>query len=422
MKPKITDLVGGYLVCWEDQHLEARVSRLHIHGDGHVTGMLALTSRNGHGDIRLMPKTQVNFSSEVTRAKLAKQLAEKFPEMELQPIEIFDYLGEAIQDAALSGSPAVEVLADDDAQPPPRLVDPIIYKGHQNIIYGEKGVNKSTLAYAVAMCLALPEWQNPLGLKIQSDYVQSMVLDWETDEATFRWYLGRLRRGMQAPGAVPIFYRRCHLPFAQDIEPIADEINRTGAKLLIVDSLGAAAAGESGELKSSQAALEFNAAVRKLPDVTTLIIGQTAKNTETGKKTVYGSTYFTYYARNIFELCRGEDGEPRTLHLGLFHRECNFALKSRPMGIKVTYGEDNSINLESEPLSMAEFSEKVSATQRIMNILSGGGQTTKQLVERTGEKRNTIDKSLERLQKADKVYKTEDDLWFPTSNREEGAL
>lgn len=408
-KPTIEEKIGGYLITWPEYSIEAKISRLNVHQDGHVTGMLSISHNNG-SLIRLLPNTQFNFSSDITRAKQAKQLSEKYSgNFDCQWTEMFDYIGESVQSAALAGVPAVEIYADEEAEAPPLLVNPLIYQGHQNILYGEKGVNKSTLAYALAVFMARPDWDNPLSLPILiNNPMQSLVLDWETDQRTFEWYLGRLSRGMKF-GPVPIYYRHCRLPLAQDIESIAEDIERTGARHLIIDSLGAAAAGESGELKGSQSALEFNSALRKLPGVTATIIGQTAKNTDNSKKTVFGSTYFTYYARNIFELCRAESTEPGVLHLGLFHRECNFAMKSAPIGIKITYGEKQSINMEREELNIAEFSEKVSATQKILNILKSGPANTKTLIQRTGEKRNTIDKALERLRTAGKIDKFDDE-------------
>jgi len=328
---------------------------------------------------------------------------------------MFDYMGEAVQQAALSGSPAIQILADTEAEAPALLIDPLIYAGHQNIIFGEKGVNKSTLAYALAIFLARPEDENPLSLRVNPHphkYIKTLVLDWETDEPTFKWYFGRLAKGMNV-AATPISYRHCRLPLAQDIEPIADDIARTNSQLLIIDSLGAAASGEGGELKGSGAALDFNASLRKLPGITSLIIGQTQKSVGEGiKKSLYGSTFFTYYARNIFELCRAEDAVGGVLHLGLFHRECNFAMKSKPMGIKMTYGADNSIQLKSEPLSVTEFMEKVSAKQKILAVLKTGPKTTKQLVEETDAKRNTVDQALGRLRDEGQITKAAGDMWI----------
>ena len=55
----------------------------------------------------------------------------------------------------------------------------------------------------------------------------------------------------------------------------------------------------------TEPALRVFAALRYLSR-TSLIIAQTSKNDE-GKKSMFGSTYFQYYSRNIFELKKSVD-------------------------------------------------------------------------------------------------------------------
>ncbi len=408
--PKLEEQVGGYLVSWEDYHVEAKVSRVQVHSDGHITGMLMLTNRNGKGDIRLMPSTQFNFSSEVTRSKLAKQLTEKYSHLECSWVEMFDYLGESIQNAALSGSPSVEVYADEDAEAPPLLIDPLIYQGHQNIIFGDKGVSKSTLCYTLAVMLARPEWDNPLCLPVNIDEpMQTMVLDWETDEPTFRWYLGRLMRGMGF-GAVPVHYKRCHLPLAEDIESIAEEVGRTNVKHIIIDSLGAAAGGV--ELKDASAALNFNAALRKMPGITATIIGQTSKGNESGtKKTIYGSHFFTYYARNIFELYRGKD-EGTKQWVGLRHTDCNFSRKHSNMAFIIEYGEKASIKISHTAYNASDFVETASAGDRIIEILKTSSKTNAEIKSELPDLSDeAIRQATKRLKDNNKIVKMGGDKW-----------
>jgi hypothetical protein len=411
MTASITEQVGGYSVSWEDTAIAAKVSRLHVHQDGHVTGMLSITHKNGHGDVRLMPNTQFNFSSEVTRAKHAKQLADKYGHLDCDWVEMFDYLGESVQSAALSGYPAVEVWADAESEAPPLLVDPLIYQGHQNIIFGEKGVAKSTLAYTLAAIMTLPEGGNALSLKVQPEVIRTLVLDWETDQKTFEWYMGRITRGMHF-GPVPIFYRRCHLPLAQDIEAIADEIGRIGVKHLIIDSLGAAAGAGGGELKGAESALEFNAALRRLPGITATIIGQTSKGNDTGtKKTIYGSTYFTYYARNIFELYRGKD-EGDTQYVALRHTDCNFGRKHPPMAFAITYGDRSSIAIERVSYKLSDFVETASAADVVLLVLKTGPKSNPELKGACPDLSDeAIRQATKRLRDANKITKLPDGKW-----------
>jgi len=408
MKPEITEIIGGYLFEWTEVALTAKASRIHVHQDGHISGMLQITHNNGSKPIRLLPTSQFNFSSELTRTKQANSLKRKVPNLEIEWLDIFDGLGEFIQERELSGTPSIATDTETEYSAPPLLIDPLIYKGHQNIIFGEKGVNKSTIAYALALFLASPEWDNPLEMTVDSKPLTTMVLDWETDQRTFGWYLNRLKRGLGCPSAT-FYYRHCRLPLAQDIELIADDIATKGVELLIIDSLGAAAGGESGELKGSQSAIQFNSALRNLPGVTTLILAQTAKGGE-GQKSIFGSVYFQYYSRNIFELSVAQENEPGSLNLALFHRDCNFAERHKPIGIRVVY-EKNSISLNRRSVDLTEFVGKIKETTAILELLKSGAKDISQIKKATGFKEDTIRKSLSRLKKRGEVINLSTGMW-----------
>lgn len=394
---------NGYRIEWAKEGLLARASRLRTASDGQVRGELEIRHRNGIDERILLVPTQFNFSAELTRTRFANQLASKL-DLEIEWKEVFDYVSNIVLEMMRLGDKHVEVYPDENAPPPEQLMGPLIYRGVQNIIFGEKGVLKSTLAYLFGMCVTLPWHDNPLGLAVPDRSIKALVLDWETDESVFRYYMSRLQKGMKIP-ACSLFYRRCALPIATDIEAIQGHITETGAELLIIDSLGAAAGGEHGELKGSEAALLFNAAVRKLK-ITSLIIAQTSKSSDEKRKTIYGSTYFAYYARNIFELCRGEDDFGDTQHLGLFHRECNLGKKIRPLGLRLQFDDaTKGISINREAVSIAEFMEKVSTSARILEILKEGKKPQKDLKERLDVSYASLGMALKRLQQQGKVTK-----------------
>lgn len=381
--PKIQ--IGGYIFEWEDCKISVKVSRLHVHGDGRVTGEICISNNCKENPLILLPATQINFSAERTRNQYAKSMKEKIPDSPANWVEIFDYLGYKVQELARTGESVEEVWASDDIEPPQFLLEPFIYKRVPNIIFGEKGVNKSTLAYLCGAIMVLPWTNNPLELKSPDDCVRSLVLDWETDDYIFKYYLSRLKRGMKIPD-FPLYYRHCHIPLADDLEAIEQKIEETKAECLIIDSLAAASGGESKEIRGGDTALHFNMSLRKLmtfkgEPITTLILAQTSKSQE-GKKTILGSTLFTYYARNIFELCRGEDNYEQTQHIAMFHRENNLGRKHPPIGLSVTYDDaQKSIVMEREPINVTEFTAKVTLKMRILDALKRGAMDTRELAE-----------------------------------------
>lgn len=403
MEVKVTEHINGFQIDFAEEHLVAKVSRIRTPSDGQVKGQLEIRHcKNGKDAILLVP-TQFNFSSEQTRTRFAKSLGDKLG-LDIEWRAVFDYLGQKVQELARAGDSYLEIWTDQEAPPPEKWLDGILYKGVQNIIFGEKGVSKSTVAYTLAMCLALPWPDNPLGLSVPNRSIKSLVLDWETDKDIFAYYSTRLRRGMGIP-TCSLYYRRCTLPLIDDIEPIQAYIEATGADLLIIDSLGAAAGGERGELKGAESALLFNTALRKLKK-TSLIIAQTAKGDPTAKtKSVYGSAFFTYYARNIFELCRSEDAMDETQHFALFHRECNLGKRLSAIGMRMEYNEDGGIQINREALSISEFMGKVTTSSRILELLKTGKMTHKELRETIDVSHATLGMALKRLSQRGKVVK-----------------
>uniref|UniRef100_A0A6M3LMW3 Putative ATPase domain containing protein n=1 Tax=viral metagenome TaxID=1070528 RepID=A0A6M3LMW3_9ZZZZ len=399
--PGITPQIGGYLLDFTE--IAVKVGRLDTHKDGRVTGELTITNSS---KAILLPPSTFNFSADRTRAITARALAEKYPDTKVNWVELFDYLGYKIQELARQGEPVIEVWVDDEAEKPEFLLEPFIYKNQSNIIYGEKGVSKSTLAYTMGMCMALPWHDNPLELVVPDRPIVTLVLDWETDEKTFAYYLSRLKRGMNIP-TVPMYYRKCQQPLSEELEAIQQFIQDHNIDILLIDSMAAAAGGENGELKGAQSALSFNTALRKL-NRTSLIIGQTSKDM-TGKKTIFGSTMFTYYARNIFELCRNEDMDKDSVHLAMFHRECNLGRKHKPIGFCLHFDDDNnSISINRESVTVSEFVNKVSATNAVADALKSGLKTVKEICAITGLKDSVVRTYAGRLVEKGKVVKVGD--------------
>ena len=401
-EPEILNQIGGYLLDFKEVDTTIKVGRLDVHKDGRVTGELTIS--NGSKTI-LMPPSSFNFSSDRTRGMAAKQLGEKYPDSKANWVEVFDYLGYKVQELARQGESVIEVWAADDAPTPEFLVEPIIYKDQSNVIYGEKGVSKSTLAYAMGMIMALPWHDNPLELTVPDKPIVTLVLDWETNEATFRYYLSRLKRGMNSP-EVMLHYRKCNMPITEELEAIEQAIKDTKADVLLIDSLAAAAGGEKGDLNGTQGALAINNALRKL-NRTSLIIAQTSKSLD-GKKTIYGNTMFTYYARNIFELCRNEDSDGDCVHLALFHRECNLGKKHRPIGFCMEYDDANkSLSIKRESVSVSEFIDKVTSQSAVYDALKKGPLFIKDIANATGLKDNSIRTTLSRMKDKGQVVKIE---------------
>ena len=400
MIPSITENINGFTFNWNDQHLEIKVSRLHLHKDGRVIGeLLITTSAKDFKSPILHPPTQINFTADRTRKELSNTLKEKYPQWEW--LTIIDQLAYKIQELAREGEPVKEIWTSEDAPPPEYLLEPILVKGVPTVIFGEKGVAKSRLSILIATCLLLPWHDNPLGLIAPRQSIKTLILDWETEWDIVRYEAKRLQVGMNLP-VFPVYYRRCNLPLADDIEQIQQHIEKTKAEVLIIDSLGAAS---GGELNKAEIALNFFTALRRLKK-TSLIIAQTSKSDE-GKKSIFGSTYFTYYSRSIFELCKSEDTGEDDMHIALFHRWCNVSRTHPPMGFALHFNE-TGMRVESEPVSVREFLAKIGVQQKVLEILKSGAMTTKEIMDTLDINRGNADMTTKRLRDKGKIIKIED--------------
>ena len=400
MKPQIEEQIDGYLFRWDDISIKAQ--RVNLHRDGKITGDITIQTTHKDYSPILMPSTQINFSAEQTRTRLIKNLNEKFAQFDWAII--IDELAHYVQQFARQGEPIKELWTYEDVQPPEYLLEPILFKGLPTVIFGEKGAHKSILSLVFYTCLILPWHDNPLGIKVPARSVKPLILDWESEANIVQYQAKKLQEGMGLP-SFPIYYRRCILPLAADIEQIVQHKNEIGAQVVILDSLGAAA---GGDLKAAETAMNFYTALRKLK-TTALIIGQTSKDEESKRKSIFGSVYFTYYSRSIWELCKAEPVSDNDVNIALFHKWANLTALQKPIGFTFHYNQ-NKTGIERTPVNISEFISKVTTRDKILNLLKEAPQTTKEVQEKLGISRANADQTLSRLRNAKKIVKS-DDKW-----------
>lgn len=398
---KVERTLTGYSFIWQEELITAQVSRVRSHSDGRLTGdlqwVLGRTKKR-------TPSSQFNFTSATTRKQLVTQFNEKYPEW--QWLGILDELCIRLQEVARLGEPVQELFTSDDIRPPEFLLDPLLLKGLPTIIFGEKGVTKSYLSLVFYLCLTLPWSDNPLGLTVPTRSVKTVILDWELPGSVAQWNLKKLVEGMDL-GALPLYHRRCSAPLADDIEQVQRYIEELNCEVVIIDSLGRAAGGELS--RDTENATRFFNALDKL-NVSSLILAQTSKDTQSKRKSVYGSVYFTYYARMIFELCKVESIGEDEASVALFHRYSNLSKIHPPMGFNFRFN-GNYVKIGSQPVSYNEFVEKVSRQLQILELLRDGALETKEIMERLEMSRSSADVTLKKLKDKQKIVKLIDNRW-----------
>ena len=185
----------------------------------------------------------------------------------------------------------------------------------------------------------------------------------------------------------------------EDIDRIANFLHDNETNVILIDSLGQAAGSDRFDTAGKGAALKFFEALRLL-NVTSLIIAQNAKNTEEGgKKTIYGSTFFTYYARNVLELRGKPDGlNEDIMHCVFIHQESNYSKRHQPMGLRLEYTTE-SINITEEPVLASEWFEKASQMNHLLEFLKSGAKTRTAIANELGKPIGHVDVLLARAKK-----------------------
>ena len=317
-------------------------------------------------------------------------------------------------DRARLGEPVKELWTSDDISPPEWLLKPLLYKGLPTIVFGEKAVSKSILALVAYTCLLLPWTDNPLGWTAPTRSIKTLLADYEVDYDVAHYNIKRLQEGMGLP-AFPLYYRRCAIPLADDIEQLQRHMGDIGAEAIIVDSMGPAV---GGDLKDPGVALRFTSALRQLR-CGALIIGQTSKDRESKVKSVFGSTFFEYYARNIFELRKEQEEGEDEFDVALYNTYHNLGPRVKSQGFHLCFN-GTGIHMESKAITVPELIARMGAAAQIRKALQRGKYKAKELAEKLGLHINTVSQALKRMADKGIVVKNPEGYWeLPTGEEQE---
>ncbi len=402
---EITTLNNGYSVVWAEHNLTIKVSRLTVQKDGHVTAFIKISLNNKDKSYTLLPAAQFNLSAPRTRSELSNSLTEKNDKIPWR--DVIDYLCREIQELAWVGDPGetLEVTDETELIKPSYLLEPVIMKGTTSVIFGDKGVHKTILSLLFSICIQLPWIDNPYEMIVNDHPSLVGILDWESDRNLTMFNIQRLLKG-EGLTYITLNYRRCKLPFADDTEQIGNFLDDKKCDVILMDSLGAAC---GGDLMKPEQALRFFEALRSL-NRTSLIIAQNSKNDE-GKKSIFGSTFFSYYSRNIFELKKSVDTlDKNETKVALFHQEGNYSGRYDPTGFRLNFTPE-MIKVTREPVTYGEFMEKINRQQQLLELLKDGALSNEQIADRLQVSQGNVRITTKRLSDKKRIVKTEGGAW-----------
>ena len=403
VEPTITQAINRLSYHWDDLDLLVEADRITDAGQAELWFYHA----NGTGN-KLLHIAKVNLLSSSTMTQLAKRMGTHSVDIPWE--QALTFITKTTMEYQRQGEPALILQpVSAEAMKPVYYIEPVIVKGVPNIIYGDKGVNKTTLALMMMGLIEIGYMESPSEL-IPNHTAKTAMLDWEGTGSLTNYTLARLVEG----NTIPYFelnYLRCKAPLSDDIDKIGNFLTDCRAEVVMIDSLGQAAGSDKFDSTGKGAALKFFECLRQL-NITSLIIAQNAKGSEdSSKKTIFGSTFFTYYSRNIFEL-KGKDDEMNSdrIHLALFHTEANYSKKYPAIGFCVDYS-DTTINISHETPSLSQFLERANQTKQLLNFLSNGAKSVKAIANELGTPDNRTRVMLSRAKKRGLITDLSSGMW-----------
>lgn len=202
-------------------------------------------------------------------------------------------------------------------EPPGYLIYPLVVKDAPNIFYADRSSAKTLFASLLGIFLTIPSIESNIGINITDEKEHKVLfLDWENNENITDWQKECLIRGFDIHYC-EFYYLRCTRPVYEMIDDILIAVEKTGSDVVIIDSLGVAV---GADLNLTEPAFLFWNAVRQIK-ATPIILGHTAKDPNSKRKTVYGNAYYENEARNIWEIVKDQQPGSNELNITTHHRK-----------------------------------------------------------------------------------------------------
>jgi hypothetical protein len=232
-------------------------------------------------------------------------------------------------------------------EPPPddgALIGPsILLRNQINVLLADQKSGKSYDALLLAVSVSTGRADLlPRPFTLNGPGGPVIYYDAETDKTAQRRRLERVCAGLHLPQLPPIHYRRLSPPLVDRAGLIRGDIARTGAVLVIIDSLTYAAGGELNSLDVSVPTM--NAIGELGANVTKLLTSHHGKGArKPGERpSMIGSAGFEFKARNIWTLrkddVRGED----SLVQAWEHSHINDGRNERGFGLRLEFNDTNT--------------------------------------------------------------------------------
>ena len=310
----------------------------------------------------------------------------------------------SLGDLGMSNEPEPKIQAfsfSGREKPGPRgwIVDNHLWQGHATSWFGEGGVAKSLLALHLGLTVAAESRSYWMAFAVKT--VPVLYLDFELDADEQHRRALDLANGMKLKAIPENFYYLsvAMMPPEEAFRVAAEECQRLGVKLVIVDSVGFAIDGDSEN--SSDVLGFYRRCIQPLKDAgaSPLLIDHQAKIIKGEKysdKQAFGSVYKTNAVRSSFQI-RGSHDVPGEITATFTHKKNNFGWKENDFSLKVAFEKERT-TVERLEAPMPNPDREPSKKERVFEAVEELGSTTAETVaQKTGITLQTVRNSISEL-------------------------
>lgn len=302
---------------------------------------------------------------------------------------------------------AVRFSDMEPAKPRRYIVEGLVPEAYPTILYGDGGVAKSMLALSLGLAIARPDADNWLGVPAQT--VPVLYLDFELDDEEQNRRVSQLcvAEGLSMPPEGLLYMAALGYGSRDAFDAALAECKEHGVKLMVLDSMGPALAGDAESSKDVIAFFQQVLEGFRAAGVSVIIVDHQSKGGESYQsKRAFGSVYKGNLARSTIQ-AEAKDHTEGSLTVRLRQNKHNFGSKAEPFGVKLCFTEE-MVTTEAVELDSAELAGEntLNDTDRVRHALQDGPAYPDELAERTGLDYRNVKNIVSKLRKKGEIHDT----------------
>jgi hypothetical protein len=405
--PTINSVGTTHLLTWTEG-ISIKVNRISADSKHQVSGELLVQARMPGLAAPHLHQARLNMTSTTARATLAKALTHRLESVAWP--DILEQTCVKVLEAHRKGSPVLRLADVEDGVGVQWLLKPVLQRRQTSVLFGDADSGKSMIAawWSVLLATGMP---GPALIPEKSSGI--LVLDYETDEYTWRDRLVQICSGMEIAIPENIHYRYSSTPVANDIEDLADYVADLDIDFILIDS----AAPAVGDALSGEDTVNFFRSLRALGK-TNLVIAHVAK--EAKPQEIYGSGHWRAQSRANYRVYASRSADTPDLGVILKNTKGNNARRLKDLMYGIHFDEQYS-TISFKPGNVEDYAEldkTRSISQRLDSALKSGAKTTQELAQEMGADEQSIRTTLNRNKTRFTTFKNDGQSYWGIAHRE----